>query len=249
MVDQGFLDATRRDTLQLIAESFRNRQAGNVESRDAPLAPDRQIQFEAPGKRPQPEVLTRVDSLQTCLPQEGDSLPFESFAQDNPQDVLGRFRVVRSHARGGLGIVSVALDQDLNREVALKQLVTQRADDADCRGRFLLEAEITGRLEHPGIVPVYALGEGPDGRPYYAMRFVQGDTLQEAIEDFHRPDHPNRQLAGARQLALSQLLGRFIDVCNALDYAHSRGVLHRDVKPRNILVGKYGETLIVDWGL
>ena len=81
------------------------------------------------------------------------------------------------------------------------------------------------------------------------MRFVQGDTFQEAIEAYHRADHPNRQIAGARQLALSQLLGRFIDVCNAMEYAHSRGVLHRDLKPRNILLGKYGETLIVDWGL
>ena len=85
---------------------------------------------------------------------------------------------------------------------------------------------------------MYALGQGPDGRPFYAMRFVKGDSLKQAIEDFHRPDNPNRKDPGARQLALRQLLGRFIDVCNAMEYAHSRGVLHRDLKPGNIMVGK-----------
>jgi serine/threonine protein kinase len=162
---------------------------------------------------------------------------------------LGRFCVLRAHARGGLGLVSVALDQELNREVAVKQLHSEWADDPESRERCLLEAEITGALEHPGVVPVHALGESPDGRPYYVMRFVQGDTLSEAIKSHHRPDNPNRRRAGERQLALSQLLGRMIDVCNAMEYAHSRGILHRDLKPGNILLGKYGETLVVDWGL
>jgi WD40 repeat protein/serine/threonine protein kinase/tetratricopeptide (TPR) repeat protein len=148
-----------------------------------------------------------------------------------------------------LGQVSVALDQDLNREVALKEILSKHADNPISRERFLLEAEITGGLEHPGIVPVYALGHGPDGRPFYAMRFVKGDCLKQAIEDFHKPDNPNRKDPGGRRLALRQLLGRFIDVCNAMEYAHSRGVLHRDLKPGNIMVGKYGETLVVDWGL
>jgi serine/threonine protein kinase/WD40 repeat protein/tetratricopeptide (TPR) repeat protein len=161
----------------------------------------------------------------------------------------GRFRILRPHAKGGLGQVSVALDQDLNREVALKEIQPRHADDPISRERFLLEAEITGALEHPGIVPVYALGQGPDGRPFYAMRFVKGDSLKQAIEDFHRPENPNRHDPGARQLALRRLLGRYIDVCNAMEYAHSRGVLHRDLKPGNIMVGKYGETLVVDWGL
>jgi WD40 repeat protein/tRNA A-37 threonylcarbamoyl transferase component Bud32 len=176
-------------------------------------------------------------------PELEKTVPFE---QGSPR---GRFRILRPHAKGGLGQVSVALDQDLNREVALKEIQPKHADDPISRERFLLEAEITGGLEHPGIVPVYALGQDPDGRPFYAMRFVRGDSLQQAIEDFHRADHPSRKDPGARQLALRQLLGRFIDVCNAMEYAHSRGVLHRDLKPRNIMVGKYGETLVVDWGL
>ena len=163
--------------------------------------------------------------------------------------VSGRFRILRLHAKGGLGQVSVALDQELNREVALKEIQPAYADESNCRERFVLEAEITGGLEHPGIVPVYGLGQAADGRPYYAMRFVKGDSLKEAIEQFHTRDNPNRNDSGSRQLALRLLLGRFIDVCDAMEYAHSRGVLHRDLKPGNIMLGKYGETLVVDWGL
>ena len=159
-----------------------------------------------------------------------------------------RFRVVRPHARGGLGAVFVALDAELNREVALKQILDQHAEDPTSRQRFLLEAEITGGLEHPGIVPVYGLGFGPNGRPYYAMRFVRGDTLKEAIERFHK-DGASEKDPGLRSLELRRLLRRFVDVCNAIEYAHTRGILHRDIKPANIIVGRHGETLVVDWGL
>ena len=93
-----------------------------------------------------------------------------------------RFRVLRPHARGGLGAVFVALDTELHREVALKQILDHHADDPVSRARFMLEAEVTGGLEHPGIVPVYGLGTYGDGRPYYAMRFIRGDSLKEAID-------------------------------------------------------------------
>jgi eukaryotic-like serine/threonine-protein kinase len=159
-----------------------------------------------------------------------------------------RYRILRPHARGGLGVVYVASDEELHREVALKELQDHHADSLVARARFLLEAEITGGLEHPGIVPVYGLGHYPDGRPYYAMRFIKGDSLKEAIEHFHRDGGGDRD-PGRRSLELRELLGRFLDVCNAMAYAHSRGVLHRDLKPANILLGKYGETLVVDWGL
>jgi serine/threonine-protein kinase len=159
-----------------------------------------------------------------------------------------RFRILRPHARGGLGEVFVAHDEELHREVALKEIQEKHADQPDSRSRFLLEAEITGGLEHPGIVPVYGLGQYEDGRPYYAMRFIRGDSLKDAIQRFHQADGPGRD-PGERGLALRGLLQRFIDVCNAVAYAHARGVLHRDLKPGNVMLGKYGETLVVDWGL
>jgi serine/threonine protein kinase/tetratricopeptide (TPR) repeat protein len=164
-----------------------------------------------------------------------------------------RFRVLRPHAKGGLGEVFVALDRELNREVALKQILDRHADDPVSRSRFLVEAEITGGLEHPGVVPVYGLGTYDGGRPYYAMRFIRGESLKEAIDLFHqRADLTASSVgaaAGSRDLALRKLLRRFMDVCNAIEYAHSRGVLHRDIKPANIIIGKHGETLVVDWGL
>ena len=159
-----------------------------------------------------------------------------------------RFRVLRPHARGGLGTVFVALDTELHREVAVKEILDYHVNDPVSRARFLLEAEVTGGLEHPGIVPVYGLGTYADGRPYYAMRFIRGDSLKTAIEQFHA-DAGLKSDPGRRSLELRKLLRRFTDVCNAIDYAHNRGILHRDIKPSNIIVGKYGETLVVDWGL
>jgi eukaryotic-like serine/threonine-protein kinase len=159
-----------------------------------------------------------------------------------------RFHVLRPLARGGLGEVFVARDEELHREVALKLIQEQHASDRDSRTRFEFEAEITGRLEHPGVIPVYGLGIDARGRPYYAMRFIRGESLKEAIARFHREDGPTRE-AGERSLAFRELLGRFVDVCNTMAYAHGRGILHRDLKPANVMLGPYGETLVVDWGL
>lgn len=195
-------------------------------------------------------ISTCVDSWATLAGSLGESTNGGS-----------RFRIVRPHARGGLGEVFVAVDVELNREVALKQIQNQHADLPQSRSRFVLEAEITGGLEHPGIVPVYSLGHDASGRPFYAMRFIRGDSLKDAIAAFHgergRAGDGNRsrtrsaktQGADASPVAFRQLLRRFLDVCNALAYAHSRGVLHRDIKPGNIMVGRFGETLVVDWGL
>jgi len=159
-----------------------------------------------------------------------------------------RYRIVRPYARGGLGEVFLAIDPELDRQVALKELLAYHAHDPVSQARFLLEARVTGRLEHPGIVPVYGLGRYADGRPYYAMRFIEGETLKQAIERFHDPEGFPRE-PGKRELAFRRLLRSLIDACNAVAYAHSRGVVHRDLKPDNIMLGRFGETLVVDWGI
>ena len=155
--------------------------------------------------------------------------------------------MLRPHARGGLGAVFVALDAELQREVALKQILDHHADDPDSRQRFLLEAEITGGLEHPGIVPVYGLGTYADGRPFYAMRFIEGESLKEAIERFH--GEQRRPRPGQRSLELRKLLRHFIDVCNALSTRTAVACCTGTSSRPTSSSGKHGETLVVDWGL
>jgi tetratricopeptide (TPR) repeat protein/tRNA A-37 threonylcarbamoyl transferase component Bud32 len=193
-------------------------------------------------------TLMHVGSGSKWNPCDGDADCTASYQVAAATSGGQRFRVLRPHAQGGLGAVFVALDSELHREVALKQILDRHADDPASRQRFVLEAEITGGLEHPGIVPVYGLGTYAGGRPYYAMRFIKGDSLREAIEHFHA-DEELKKDQGKRSLELHKLLRRFLDVCNAIEYAHSRGVLHRDIKPGNVIVGRHGETLVVDWGL
>jgi len=158
------------------------------------------------------------------------------------------YRDLRFHAAGGLGEVYLARNSELSRDVALKFLKQDKAGNRDNLRRFLLEAEVTSRLEHPGVVPVYSLGADASGTPCYAMRFIRGETLQDALAAFHALEGHGRDPA-ERSLALRSLLQRFISACNTVAYAHSRGILHRDLKPSNVIVGKYDETLVVDWGL
>jgi len=215
------------------------------------------------------DMLTEIhdDALRTALPTTiGGSLTIPSNGGSegvslspllNPASRTtegGRFQLIRPHARGGIGQVWVARDSELQRDVALKEIQPRYAEREDQRARFVLEAEITGNLEHPGIVPVYSLGRSADGRPYYAMRFIRGESFSVAIRRFHKSIRDGAGAAGKRSrpmwgIEFRQLLTRFLDVCDAMDYAHSRGVLHRDLKPANIMLGRYGETLVVDWGL
>jgi serine/threonine protein kinase len=163
-----------------------------------------------------------------------------------PTPAESRFVILRPHAKGGLGEVFVARDEELHREVALKEIQSQYSHDPVSRGRFLLEAEITGNLEHPSIVPVYGFGTYADGRPYFAMRFIRGESLKEALRRFHQAEHGS---PGLRAVELRKLLSSFLAVCQAVAFAHSRGVLNRDIKDDNIMLGKFGETLVLDWGL
>ena len=161
--------------------------------------------------------------------------------------VLEHFQVLREFARGGLGILYLAQDKRLQRNVILKKIRPEHARSGVARDKFVLEAEVTGQLEHPGIVPIYALGTDGQREPYYAMRLISGQNLHEAIRQFHTEQSSSTRLFDG--LRFRELLQRFIDVCHALHYAHSRNIIHRDLKPANIMLGGHGETLVIDWGL
>jgi serine/threonine protein kinase/Flp pilus assembly protein TadD len=180
----------------------------------------------------------------------GDGAP-DGFGVDRRlPDVLSAlavYRPQRHHAQGGLGEVLAVRQEELDRLVALKRIRPDRLHEA-ARRRFLREATITARLQHPGIVPIYSLGLLDDDGPFYTMPFIRGRTLQEAIEEFHG-DASLRHDSGRRSLRLRELLQRLIAVCNTMAYAHDREVIHRDLKPSNIMLGPYGETLVMDWGL
>jgi serine/threonine protein kinase/tetratricopeptide (TPR) repeat protein len=160
-------------------------------------------------------------------------------------DASGRYSLVSLHAEGGIGQVWMARDNDLGREVAVKRLRPEAAGGAAAQARFLREARVTGLLQHPGIVPVYELRRSEGGGAFYAMRFIRGRTLTQAARDYHR----RREAGDARELELRELLGSYVNACLTVAYAHSRGVIHRDLKGQNVVLGDYGEVMVVDWGL
>lgn len=167
-------------------------------------------------------------------------------ARQPPVTLANRLTNLRFHARGGLGEVFRAHDESLRRDIAVKFIRPQRAGEPNSRERFLMEGEITGRLDHPGVVPVYGLGESFDGRAFLAMRFIDGKTFRTVIDDYHAGRSTN---PGERRRELNRLLHHLVAACNVVAYAHSRGILHRDIKPDNIMIGRFNETLVVDWGL
>jgi serine/threonine-protein kinase len=160
-----------------------------------------------------------------------------------------RYQVLRSHARGGLGEIFLAVDHELHREVALKRVHQRFARHSEARTRFIREAEVTGGLEHPGIAPVYSLGVDAEGFHYYTMRFIRGESLRDAVKKFHAGAENRRMAAAIQSVEFRKLVQRLIEVCNVIAFAHSRKILHRDIKPANVMLGRYGETLVVDWGL
>lgn len=155
-----------------------------------------------------------------------------------------RYVSIRSHRQGGLGLVCRANDSQLNREVAVKFIQAKFVDDPVAVKQFEIEAEITGRLEHPGVAPVYTKGTTESGIPFYAMRFVEGRDFNEEIDAFYQ-----RVNSAYDSVEFSRLLQTFISVCKTVAYAHSRGIVHRDLKPQNIRVGRFDETIVLDWGL
>jgi serine/threonine-protein kinase len=152
--------------------------------------------------------------------------------QDAPDFSATRYRLLGTLGAGGMGSIYLAEDCDLDRPVAIKVLHGGPAD-SQLAPRLLQEARILAQLEHPGIVPVHAIGTLPDGRVYYVMKRIRGTRLDEAVA--HR--------------TLDQKLGIFQRICEAVAFAHAAGVVHRDLKPENVMVGEFGEVLVLDWGV
>jgi serine/threonine protein kinase len=244
LVEQEALSAANRDLLEALVSAHIRQHDDDPARSLAALSSPARPPGEALRQVDDPDVRASIGHVTETL----NTISDPNLIVAEAEGARPRFRILRPHAKGGLGEVFVAHDEELNRAVALKEIQAQYAGNRDSCSRFLLEAEITGRLEHPGIVPVYGLGRYADGRPYYAMRFVEGENLRESIQRFHGADKLGRD-PRERRLAFRELLGRFVSVCNAVAFAHSRGVLHRDLKPSNVMLGRYGETLIVDWGL
>jgi serine/threonine-protein kinase len=152
--------------------------------------------------------------------------------------IAGRYRVQGEVTRGGMGTIFKGYDADLGRDVAIKVLRQKHRTNAGLLHRFLEEARIAAQLQHPGVVPIYEVGQLADGRPYFAMKLVIGETLERLL---------------AKRHGLSQNLPHFLKVfeliCQTIAYAHTRGVIHRDLKPENIMVGAFGEVMVMDWGI
>ncbi len=173
-----------------------------------------------------------ADEADTLGPKSG--VVAGAIAVEDVTSVSGTYALGEVIGRGGMGEVLLAHDRRIGRDVALKRLHTSSPSEAEL-ARFLREARIQARLEHPAIVPVYELARDPAGRPFFAMKRVVGVTLAEQLAGG----------GGSRQ----RLLRAFADVCRAIDYAHARGVVHRDLKPANILLGEFGEVYVLDWGI
>ncbi len=199
------------------------------------------------------EYLTRFTDCPQVV-QEIRHLPMDDQDRTCLSEVPGTLTMAaqltafRRHAEGGLGVVYAAEDRQLKRNLAVKFIHDRVVHDPASRTRFLLEAEVTSRLEHPGVVPVYGLGQTKDGCPFYAMRFIEGETLDAAIQRYYALTRTDADRSD-RERQFHELLRRLVAVCQTIAYAHNRGIIHRDIKPENIMLGRYGQTIVVDWGL
>jgi serine/threonine-protein kinase len=234
LMERGWLTPEAKTHVEFLLQAKLKKHQGDVHaSLAAALGP--QVRHSLAG-------LQDADIQQTCA----DLPPADpSSTTDYHAEARGRYQLLRLHATGGLGQVWLARDGDLGREIALKELKPERSSQLATRVRFLEEAQITGQLEHPSIVPVYELVPRESPSPFYTMRFIRGRTLREASAAYHE----KRRTGGAGPLELRQLLGAFVSVCNAVGYAHARGVIHRDLKGQNIALGDFGEVMVLDWGL
>jgi tRNA A-37 threonylcarbamoyl transferase component Bud32 len=238
LVERGLLTPEEKQEIERLVQRHLKRHAGDVRASLAAVVGEAARRSLADVADPE------VQRSLSGLPARGGRDPGGTIA--HVPAGRSRYTPTRLHAKGGIGQVWLARDVDLRRDVALKELQEDRAEDRASMQRFLAEAQITGQLEHPGIVPVYELvAQSPGGRPFYTMRFVRGRTLTKAARAYHK----KRVKGTAGSLELRALLNAFVGVCNAVAYAHSRGVIHRDLKGANVVLGDFGEAVVLDWGL
>jgi len=248
LADAGILQERDRDIIADCVNRAIQGHGGDPAATLAAFGGEQQVQQSFAGTI----VATESGGIKSTIAEQG-AIRLDLPSDDVPgvYETPGRYTGESEHARGGMGRVLLVHDQHLGRDVALKELLPHLASESEPESdrpspvrlsvplvaRFLQEARITGQLEHPSIVPVYELGRRRDGSLYYTMKLVRGKTLAQAIHE-----------AGSLRERL-KLLPHFLDLCQAIAYAHSRGVIHRDLKPENVLVGEFGETVVIDWGL
>jgi serine/threonine-protein kinase len=172
-----------------------------------------------------------------------DTSPYAQVADPRIGEVIGRYAITEVLGRGGMGEVVSARDEQIGRNVAVKRLCIADPPE-ELVARFLREARIQGRLEHPAVVPVHELYHGANGQPYFVMKQLAGTTLNELL-----PRLAMREPTALEQFSPQRLLRAFADVCLAIEFAHTRGVVHRDLKPANIVLGDFGEVYVLDWGI
>jgi serine/threonine-protein kinase len=238
LVERGWISTSDRTDIERLLERKLKKHRGD------PLASLAAVADE--GVRRVLAVLgdAAVEQTLAQLSQHGSHVLLSSMAFN--VKTRERYTLSRLHASGGIGQVWMARDDDLGREVALKELRPEQNSNPAIWQRFLEEARITGQLEHPGIVPVYELARRSDNQqPFYTMRFIRGDTLTQAVRNYHE----KLALGKAGRFELRNLLTAFISICNAVAYAHARGVIHRDLKGHNVILGDFGEVILLDWGL
>ncbi len=194
-----------------------------------------------------PEIIRTGDEIAFRHPAEFQQHGESKESDLRPGGEIGRYVLIDEAGRGGFGQVWQVEDTRLGRRIALKQMSERVAKEEDLRRRFIAEARISAGLEHPGVVPIYDLDQLDEHHPYYTMKLVKGETLDAAIERFHKPSviPPTT----SRSLEFQKLLGVFVSICRTMEYAHAHNVIHRDLKPQNIVLGDYGETIVLDWGL
>jgi len=240
LVEQGWLDREDSEHVGYLLKRRMEKQGRNLQQSLAAVPDDIKV------------ALASIDdpTIQETLHgsvQKHDTSKPSSASRDSIQ-LQEKVTLQGLHSTGGIGQIWKAHDDNLGREIALKELKTQFAGSESHRERFVREARLTGQLQHPGIVPVYDFVTSEDrSRCYYTMRFVKGKTLTEAIHAYHasRKGRPERD-GNAEFL---RLLNAFVDICQTIAFAHSRDVIHRDLKGDNVILGDYGEVIVLDWGL